>query len=266
MTLLGLVQGFTKARLSKSSMSNESQSHVRITLTKKQLTTYRGRELFNLLSEISADGVLTTSEIEQLRTWLNADTNDKLPAESQLNETLQRLLANGSISQSERIELQKEIERVLPATQRLEAKEARKRVMALMVEVSQESSLEDNESRDVTFPDDAITRQNSKQKANTEALLSAVRAHEKGAPRSGTKNYHITLPDRRPYEPKATMKQKDLLWALGVEDQAILETLGKWQASAMIDQIKSAQEIGCGTYLAALGVLLVIIIFWAWLS
>ncbi len=53
---------------------------------------------------------------------------------------------------------------------------------------------------------------------------------------------HFQLPDRRPYEPKATKKQKDFLWALGVQDVPFLESLGKWQAVAMIDQIKAKQS------------------------
>jgi hypothetical protein len=63
-------------------------------------------------------------------------------------------------------------------------------------------------------------------------------ANETGAATGGT-SVHFDLPQRRPYEPKATKKQKDLLWALGVQDVPFLEALRKWQAVAMIDQIKA---------------------------
>ena len=49
----------------------------------------------------------------------------------------------------------------------------------------------------------------------------------------------VTIPEKHPYEGKASLKQKRLLWDYGFRDQAILDNLGKVQASAMITQIKA---------------------------
>lgn len=77
-----------------------------------------------------------------------------------------------------------------------------------------------------------------------DAKLAAAAAAANAATKvqGGGERVKFQLPDRRPYEPKATKKQKDLLWALGVQDVTFLEALGKWQAVAMIDQIKAKQN------------------------
>lgn len=72
--------------------------------------------------------------------------------------------------------------------------------------------------------------------------------------------YDITLPERLPYEANATMKQKDYLWGLGIRDQAILDSLGKWQASAMIDQPKKQQTASAGVVIIALILAIVAIV------
>ncbi len=79
--------------------------------------------------------------------------------------------------------------------------------------------------------------------AGSDAKLkeAAAAANNSGAATGGT-SAHFDLPERRPYEPKATKKQKDLLWALGVQDVPFLEALGKWQAVAMIDLIRAKQS------------------------
>jgi hypothetical protein len=47
----------------------------------------------------------------------------------------------------------------------------------------------------------------------------------------------LTIPDKEPYEGKATMKQKKRIWDLGYKDQKIINDLGKQQASSIITQI-----------------------------
>lgn len=51
----------------------------------------------------------------------------------------------------------------------------------------------------------------------------------------------LAIPDKEPYEGKATQKQKQRIWELGFRDQGVIDSLGKKQASAVIDQL-------CGAY------------------
>lgn len=48
------------------------------------------------------------------------------------------------------------------------------------------------------------------------------------------------IPERQPFEGKATQKQKQKLWDLGVRDIEAIDQLGKRQAGAAIDQIMGA--------------------------
>ncbi len=48
----------------------------------------------------------------------------------------------------------------------------------------------------------------------------------------------INIPDKEPFEGKATMKQKKLLWDMGYKDQEVIKNLGKQQASSVITQMK----------------------------
>jgi hypothetical protein len=245
-------------------MSDISDRPMRITLTKSQLSTKRGSELFVILSEITADGLMSNAEIERLRVWLNADTKDTLPAASHLLQLLKQMLANGQISASERLELQKEIERILPPSQRLEAKQARERMEASFKKIADASTSTDAESDD----EEATTAKQpsgpeSKTEAQKRALLAAFRAAEAKPKVEGNEQFEIRLDERQPYEPKATMKQKDLLWSLGIKDQQILEALGKWQASAMIDQIKRQKQLqgnkGCALIMTAAFILAILV-------
>jgi hypothetical protein len=52
----------------------------------------------------------------------------------------------------------------------------------------------------------------------------------------------VTIPDKEPFEGKATQKQKQYLWTLGYQDEEAIADLGKKQASAIIDQLKRAHD------------------------
>lgn len=49
----------------------------------------------------------------------------------------------------------------------------------------------------------------------------------------------LNLPEKEPYEGKATQKQKQKIWSLGYQDTAVIDGLGKKQASAVIDQLNA---------------------------
>ena len=240
-------------------MDEPTPKLTRISLTKGQLSTARGRELFTILSEISADGVLTNDELRRLHGWLSTGTKDKLPAEAYLFEAMRRILANGEISAAERIEMEKEVERCLPPSQRAEARAARERVEALIAESKTISQAPTPELRREAEAPAPLSRHEEKVKIQADALKRAVAANAARAPDPKGTHIHFNIPDRRPYEPSATMKQKDFLWGLGVQDQALLEALGKWQASAMIDQIKQKQNGSSTGCIVVLAIAIVII-------
>lgn len=50
-------------------------------------------------------------------------------------------------------------------------------------------------------------------------------------------NEEIDIPEKQPYEGKATQKQKQKVWELGFAEQEVINELGKSQASALIDQL-----------------------------
>lgn len=45
------------------------------------------------------------------------------------------------------------------------------------------------------------------------------------------------IPPKEPYEGKATQKQKQRLWELGFREKKVIDSLGKKQASSVIDQL-----------------------------
>jgi hypothetical protein len=59
------------------------------------------------------------------------------------------------------------------------------------------------------------------------------------------KNYSViidNIPDRGDKELPATAKQLDYLQHLGIFEDNYLDTLGKWQASYLIEKVKEAKE------------------------
>jgi hypothetical protein len=57
-------------------------------------------------------------------------------------------------------------------------------------------------------------------------------------------NITITVPDKLPFEGRATQKQKQMIWDLGFHNQEIIAELGKKQASEVITQLKLAHGRG----------------------
>jgi hypothetical protein len=50
-------------------------------------------------------------------------------------------------------------------------------------------------------------------------------------------NVNLDIPDKQPFEGEATQKQKQRLWELGWRDEAMIASLGKKQAGALLDQL-----------------------------
>jgi hypothetical protein len=49
--------------------------------------------------------------------------------------------------------------------------------------------------------------------------------------------FKYDIPKPQPYEGKASRKQKRLIWELGFRDTTIIDSLGRAQASALIEQL-----------------------------
>ena len=104
-----------------------------VTLSKAQAETAAGRELVDLLTDLSADGNVTREEMDRLRAWLEVDRSVDFPAMSFLYETIDQISADGEITEDELDLLALAIERVLPkdvrevaATKRKEARQLRR--------------------------------------------------------------------------------------------------------------------------------------------
>ena len=68
-------------------------------------------------------------------------------------------------------------------------------------------------------------------------LLMDQLANSKKAMSKNEIQFSIDIPDKEPYEGKATMRQKKHLWDKGFKDQEIINNLGKQQASSIITQM-----------------------------
>ncbi len=82
-------------------------------------------ELLVLLDSITADGVISESEAQQLMHWLEERADDDLPGMTLLRSVLGHALSDGVLTEKERKEIYRCIERVLPAELRSKARERR---------------------------------------------------------------------------------------------------------------------------------------------
>lgn len=104
---------------------------ARVSLGKKQLSTEAGKALLHLLGEITRDGELSLDEVERLRAWLEENKAcAEVPAIAWLRELLQAVLADGKVTQEERVELLLAFDKVLPPEDRLLAKVRRRNAAA----------------------------------------------------------------------------------------------------------------------------------------
>jgi hypothetical protein len=97
-----------------------------VTLSKSQRETTVGRELIELLVQLSVDGAVSREELELLRKWLEADHAVDCPALPFLYETIEQISSDGEISEDDLDRLALAIERVLPKVIRVAAAARRK--------------------------------------------------------------------------------------------------------------------------------------------
>lgn len=82
-------------------------------------------ELIGLLEGVTADGVISDEEVEQLRRWLNWNRNGKLPGIEFLSTLIEQILLDGKVTDEERKVLYQAVERILPPESRANAKARR---------------------------------------------------------------------------------------------------------------------------------------------
>jgi hypothetical protein len=99
----------------------------RVTLSKAHRETPVGRELIQILTELSADGNVSREEMERLRGWLEVDHGVAFPALPFLHETIEQISSDGEVTEDELDRLALAIERVLPIEIRFIAADKRKR-------------------------------------------------------------------------------------------------------------------------------------------
>ena len=97
-----------------------------VTLSKEHRETPAGRELIDLLTELSADGNVSREEMERLRAWLEIDHGVDFPALAFLHEVIEQISLDGEVTEDELDRLALAIERVLPRDIRLAATVRRK--------------------------------------------------------------------------------------------------------------------------------------------
>lgn len=88
--------------------------NARVTVSKRDRETEIGLELLQLCQTITEDGQVLDAEIVGLKEWLEANQHVDLPAVPFLSKVVGQIIADGVVTDEERVELYKAIERVLP--------------------------------------------------------------------------------------------------------------------------------------------------------
>ena len=102
----------------------------RISLTKQQLQNKAGLELLELCQTITAEGKLTDQEILSLKKWLDENAEADLRSYTYLKTIVSNILFDGKITEAEKNELYKSLEKILPPEHRTIATIRRKEVEA----------------------------------------------------------------------------------------------------------------------------------------
>jgi hypothetical protein len=98
----------------------------RVSISSSQAQEGAAADLVALLQSTTADGKITTAEIKELHRWIRQNSECGLPAMHFLKETIESICADGRVSDVEREELAKAIERVLPPEMRDFARQRRR--------------------------------------------------------------------------------------------------------------------------------------------
>ena len=97
----------------------------RMSISKADLQSGAAAELVSLIEDITADGKVTEEEVRTLHEWLADRDLSEMPGIVFLRGVMEAVLEDGHIDDSERIEIYKAVEKVLPIELRRQAKERR---------------------------------------------------------------------------------------------------------------------------------------------
>lgn len=106
----------------------EAKKTNRVYLTQPERNTEAGLELLQLCLTTTSDGRLEKGEIEALKQWLEVHRETNLPAIGFLSSIIERILADGIITDEETRELHIGLEKVLPIDLRKDVIEKRKQI------------------------------------------------------------------------------------------------------------------------------------------
>jgi hypothetical protein len=85
-----------------------------VSLTKLQRQSAAGADLIALCQTVTEDGSLSDDEVMALREWVEEHRHIDIPARAHLATTIERIIADGRITDDERRELYLALEGILP--------------------------------------------------------------------------------------------------------------------------------------------------------
>ena len=103
-----------------------SSKTSRVYLTKKELNLNEAVALVALIKKISADAILTESEVTELKNWLDENTHVDIPAFTYLADMINEILEDKIVTDDELRNLYSGLEKVLPKELRQELINIRK--------------------------------------------------------------------------------------------------------------------------------------------
>lgn len=106
-------------------MGFPSKRSRRLSLTKKQLQSQDAELFLALLVDTVSDGKVSESEVDRLKDWTTKMASSDLPGVGFLREAISHAIADGCLSEADRLDIHLAIERVLPVTNRAFSREAR---------------------------------------------------------------------------------------------------------------------------------------------
>jgi hypothetical protein len=134
----------------------------RIAISKADRETAIGLELLSLCQTITEDGRILDDEVNGLQAWLEENKHVDLPAIEALRVCVSEILADRVISDAERLQLQKLIERILPPDLRsyavLKRRQLSDEAKAAAAEVRKQARLAREENREDRERDQAVER------------------------------------------------------------------------------------------------------------
>ena len=103
---------------------------ARLSVSKADRNTEIGMELLSLLQAVTGDGSVSVGGVTELAIWLSANRHVDMPAIGFLSQIVGQIIADGVVTDEERVALYSAIEKVLPADLRRVAASNRKGVEA----------------------------------------------------------------------------------------------------------------------------------------